>query len=132
MIDVEDRLVQSLSAPYAGRVHDNRLGDDAQDTLPPCGLLQDTGFQGDKPAHVDPYHPKQKPRGTERTAEEKAENTRISSIRMLVAHAIAGVKRCRMVKDVLRHTTSHFADQVMEVAGGLHHFRATLRYVSLE
>ena len=28
MIDVEDRLVQYLSDPYAGRVHDTRICDD--------------------------------------------------------------------------------------------------------
>jgi hypothetical protein len=132
MIDVEDRLVPYRSATYAGRVHDTRMCDDAHDTFPPCGLLQDTGFQGDKPEHVDTYQPKKKPRGKELTPEEKAENTMISSIRILVEHIISGVKRCRIVKDVLRNTPSQFSDQVMEVACGLHNFRTTLRYVSLE
>ena len=131
IIDVEDRLVQYLSDTYPGRVHDKRIGDDEGSTFPPCGLLQDTGFQGDKQDHVDTYQPKKKPQGKELTEEDKAEHTMISSIRILVEHVISGVKRCRIVKDVFRNTTAKFSDQVMEIACGLHNFRATLRYVPL-
>ena len=49
IIDVEDRLVQYLSDTYAGRVHDKRICDEENYTFPPCGLFQDTGFQGYKP-----------------------------------------------------------------------------------
>jgi hypothetical protein len=52
----------------------------------------------------------------------------IASIRLLVEHAIAGVKRCRIVHEVLRNTKAHFDDLVMEIACGLHNFRTTLRY----
>jgi hypothetical protein len=47
-----------------------------------------------------------KPKGRELTEAEKAKNTIISSIRILVEHIIAGVKRCRIVKDVFRNTLS--------------------------
>jgi len=78
---------------------------------------------------VHTYQPKKKPKGKELTPEEKAENKIISSIRILVEHIISGVKRCRIVKDVFRNTKDHFADQVMEIACGLHNFRTKLRYV---
>jgi len=124
--------VQYLSGTYGGRVHDKRICDEEEYQFPPCGLFQDTGFQGYKPDHVDTYQPKKKPQDKELTDEEKAENTMIASIRILVEHVIAGVKRCRIVKDVFRNTTTHFADQVMEIACGLHNFRATWRYATLE
>ena len=124
--------MQYLSGTYGGRVHDNRICDEEAYQFPPCGLFQDTGFQGYKPDHVDTYQPKKKPQGKELTDEEKAENTMIASIRILVEHVIAGVKRCRIVKDVFRNTKNHFADQVMEIACGLHNFRATWRYATLE
>ena len=124
--------MQYLSGTYGGRVHDKRICDEEAYQFPPCGLFQDTGFQGYKPDHVDTYQPKKKPRGKELTDEEKAENTMIASIRILVEHVIAGVKRCRIVKDVFRNTKNHFADQVMEIACGLHNFRATWRYATLE
>jgi hypothetical protein len=40
-----------------------------------------------------------------------------------VEHAIAGVKRSRIVKDTLRNTKENFSDLVIEVACGLHNWR---------
>ncbi len=101
--DVEDRLVRYLSETYPGRVHDKHICDAEELVFPSdIGLFQDTGFQGYHPAGVHIYQPKKKPKGKELTPEEKAENTIISSIRILIEHIIAGVKRCRIVKDVFR------------------------------
>jgi hypothetical protein len=44
-----------------------------------------------------------------------------------VAQVIAGVKRCRMVKDIFRNTMAKFDDLVMAMACGLHNFRVTFR-----
>jgi hypothetical protein len=95
-------------------------------------LLKDTGFQGFEPDKVLTYQPKKKPRGHELSAEDKAENTMMARMRLLVEHAIAGVKRCRIVHEVLRNTKTHFDDLAMEIACGLHNFRTTLRYNPLE
>ena len=43
----------------------------------------------------------------------------ISGVRVVVEHVIAGVKRCRIVKDVLRLTKQGISDLVMEIACGL-------------
>ena len=130
---MEDRLVRYLSETYPGRVHDKHICDVAELVFPSdIGLFQDTGCQGYHPAGVHIYQPKKKPKEKELTPEEKAENTIISSIRILIEHIIAGVKRCRIVKDVFRNTKRYFADQVMEIACGLHNFRTTLRYNTFE
>ena len=55
-------------------------------------------------------------------------NSLISSARVVVEHVIAGVKRCRIVKDVLRLTTAGISDLVMEIACGLHNLRVSLRH----
>jgi hypothetical protein len=55
-------------------------------------------------------------------------NSLISSVRVLVENVIAGVKRCRIVKDVFRNTKSDFSDLAMEVACGLHNFRVDCRH----
>jgi DDE superfamily endonuclease len=103
--DVEERLVRYLSETYPGRVHDKHMGDAEELVFPAnIGLFQDTGFQGYHPTGVDIYQPKKKPKGKELTPEEKEENMIISSIRILIEHIIAGVKRCRIVKDVFRNT----------------------------
>jgi hypothetical protein len=46
----------------------------------------------------------------------------------VVEHLIAGIKRCRMVKDVLRLTKPGISDRVMEIACGLHKLRVSCRY----
>lgn len=55
-------------------------------------------------------------------------NGLISGMRVLVENVIAGVKRCRIVKDVFRSTKSGFSDLAMEVACGLHNFRVESRH----
>jgi hypothetical protein len=133
IIAIEERLVRYLSQTLAGRVHDKRMGEEEDSTFPPgCVLLKDTGFQGFEPENVCPYHPKKTPSNHERSAAENVENQMMSSIRILVEPVLAGVKRCRMVHDVLRHTKAHFDDRVMEIACGLHNFRTRLRYNMLE
>lgn len=46
----------------------------------------------------------------------------------MVEHVIAGVKRCRIVKDVLRLRRAGISDRVMEVACGLHNLRVSHRH----
>lgn len=58
---------------------------------------------------------------------EKFFNTIFSSARVVVEHTIAGVKRCRIVKDVLRLTKDGISDLVMEIACGLHNLRCACR-----
>ncbi len=55
-------------------------------------------------------------------------NQVFSSLRLVVEHAIAGVKRCRIVKDVLRLTKAGSSDRVMEIACGLHNLRVACRH----
>ena len=54
----------------------------------------------------------------------------ISRSRIVVEHVIAGIKRCRIVKDVLRNTRIEFEDIVMEIACALHNFRQKIRLKS--
>jgi len=133
IVDIEERRVRYLSHTYAGRIHDKRICDEEDYTFPPgCILFKDTGFQGFEPERVSTYQPKKKPRKHELSTEEKAENQIIASIRILIEHVLAGVKRCRIVHDVLRNTKAHFDDLVMEIACGLHNFRTALRSNMLE
>jgi hypothetical protein len=59
---------------------------------------------------------------------DKFLNHLISSARVVVENVIAGVKRCRIVKDVLRLTTDGMSDLVMEIACGLHNLRVSCRH----
>ena len=62
------------------------------------------------------------------SAGERRLNHLISSVRVVVEHVIAGVKRCRMFKDVLRLTKKGGSDLVMEIACGLHNLRVSCRH----
>ena len=59
---------------------------------------------------------------------ERLLNGLFSSMRVVVEHVIAGVKRCRIVKDVLRLTKADISDRVMEIACGLHNLRVSCRH----
>src|SRR3979409_1382990 len=58
---------------------------------------------------------------------EKRHNRALARIRVRVEHALAGVKRARIVKDILRNTKAQFSDLVMAVACGLHNLRVQVR-----
>jgi hypothetical protein len=85
------------------------------------------GFQGFVLADVTIVPPKKKPRGGELTPPEKANNHRISSIRIRIEHAIGGVKRYRIVKDKIRLLKDSIRDTIMETCCGLHNFRLQYR-----
>ena len=55
-------------------------------------------------------------------------NPLISSARVVVENVIAGVKRCRIVKAVLRLTKAGVSDLIMEIACGLHNLRVSCRH----
>jgi len=68
------------------------------------------------------------PTGQELSVGDRFLNHLISSARVVVENVLAGVKRCRIVKEVLRLTTAGIADLVMEIACGLHNLRVSCRH----
>jgi len=58
---------------------------------------------------------------------EKFLNRIFSSVRVVVEHSICGIKRCRIVKEVLRLRRVGISDRVMEIACGLHNLRVSSR-----
>jgi len=55
-------------------------------------------------------------------------NKVVSGTRVQVENILAGVKRCRIVKEVFRNTKPGFSDRAMEVACGLHNLRTECRH----
>ena len=70
--------------------------------------------------------PTKKPKGKELSDVQKKENKKISSFRILVEHAIGGVKKCRIVKERFRCRKFGFDDLVILIACGLHNFRISM------
>jgi hypothetical protein len=128
VVGLEDRQIKGLSGTHEGKKHDKKICDEEGTRLPEgSDVYRDTGFQGHEMHGVNIHQPKKKPRGGELTDEEKENNRLISRIRVIVEHVIAGVKRCRIVKDVFRNTLSGYDDDAIELACGLHNFRSYCR-----
>jgi hypothetical protein len=127
LLSTPQRRVLWLSKTFDGSLHDKKICD-SQPIHFPSGitLWQDTGFLGHNPINVTVKMPTKKPKGKELSDEQKENNRSISSFRVLVEHAIGGVKRCRIVKDRFRCHKFGFDDLVMELACGLHNLRITL------
>jgi hypothetical protein len=129
LINAHTTKVVYLSPTVAGKTHDKKAADGAQIGYPTNATLgKDTGFQGYEPAGVLTQQPQKKPRGRELSVADTFLNSLISSARVVVENVLAGVKRCRIVKEVLRLTTEGIADLVMEIACGLHNLRVSCRH----
>ncbi len=129
LINETTSKVVYLGPTEPGKTHDKKAADQAQIAYPINATLdKDTGFQGYEPAGVLTQQPKKKPKGQELSVGEQLLNHLFSSARVVVENVIAGVKRCRIVKDVLRLTKANVSDLVMEIACGLHNLRVSCRH----
>jgi len=125
---LDDIQIKYLGKTHEGKKHDKKICDEENITVPAgSDLYRDSGFQGHELPGVNIHQPKKKPRGGELSVVDKVQNRLISSVRVVVEHVIAGVKRCRIVKDIFRNTKEEYDDMVMELACGLHNFRSEHR-----
>jgi hypothetical protein len=107
-----------------GSVHDKTIADEYPLILPIGSFLkQDLGFVGHKPNNVTIEMPFKKPKNKELTFSQKLFNKLLASTRIVVEHANSGVKRLKIVKDIIRIHCSKFRDTVIVVACALHNFR---------
>jgi hypothetical protein len=127
VVVTQARRVQFLSRTAPGRRHDKHLAEPISDLPAGALVLGDSGFQGWQPAGARVILPAKKPRGGELHPATVATNHALASCRVVVEHALAGVKRCRIVSDVFRHLKPRFTDLVMTIACGLHNFRTAAR-----
>jgi len=115
-------LVRSDTFP--GHTHD-KTGANEQAVFDPrpkeVQVHLDLGFLGVPKEHPEGTFslPEKKPKGQALSEEAKARNHQKSRRRVLVEHALGGVKRFRAVADVLRNARDVFADRLILVACGL-------------
>lgn len=129
LLSSDSKRVVYLGPTSAGSVHDKKLADESGLIFPADALvLKDTGFQGYEPTGgCATLQPKKKPRGRELHSVQKTINQVIARVRVGVEHAIAGVKRCRIVADTFRNLRAGFVDDAMSIASGLHNLRVVTR-----
>jgi hypothetical protein len=115
------KKVLFLSPTKHGKVHDKKMSDKngiASHIPEDVSLIVDTGFQGIQKIHENTLIPKKKPRGGFLTDGEKAWNKLISSTRIVVEHAIGGIKRFGAASHIFRNKKG-LDDQFMVVCSGL-------------
>ncbi len=124
----KDRYVHYLSATYEGSIHDKKIADEEDfEFTQTIVLLQDLGFQGYSPQHVEVVLPIKKAKGKELTKEEKLFNKGQAQKRVYVEHAIRGVKILHIVKGKIRSYLHAWRDLVCYLACGIHNFKIYLK-----
>lgn len=123
MISTPNQYVFFLSKTYSGKVHDSKIAHTEDCTYPEgIRLYKDTGYVGYIPKSVIEMAPFKKPRKKQLSILQKWFNKTISTVRIAVEHAIAGIKRCRIIKERCR-VKYHLRELFLLIATGLHNFR---------
>lgn len=129
IVSDEKKKILFLSPTKSGRRHDKRIIDKSILKIPDTvGKWADTGFIGLDKLFENTVIPKKGTKKNPLSLADKANNNVISSFRVVVEHAIAGIKRFRILTDTLRNKIGLFDDVAMEVCSGLWNFH--LRYAS--
>lgn len=132
IMSTRKKRVGFLSKTVEGKQHDfAMLKTQAPPRYIPVTVRQrvDLGFQGYQkqfPNHTVSM-PERKPRTTELSTTVKEQNKRKSSIRVLVEHALGGVKRLNIVAAVFRNKVKDFDDRVMLIACGLWNYHLDMK-----
>ncbi|MFD2784628.1 transposase family protein [Hymenobacter rubripertinctus] len=120
----DTQYLHYLSPTESGRVDDKKVADEYPLHLPAGSVLrQDLGFVGHYPPGVGVEMPHKKPPKGELSFSQLIYNQMLSPLRVVIEHVHSGIKRVRMVKEVVRVRGDWFRDTVMVVACGLHNFR---------
>lgn len=118
----ENKRILIATQTKSGRRHDKKLADKVSlfEHIPEkVAVWVDTGFQGILKQHSNTCIPKKHTRGKPLTENEKGNNRVISSFRVVVEHAISGIKRFKAYSDIWRNKLRNLDDMVMRIACGL-------------
>jgi IS5 family transposase len=114
-----------LGKSKTGRRHDWRIAERQQllDQLPPeVTAWMDSGFIGADRVHSNSQICAKATKKHPLTKAQKQNNRVISSFRIPVEHANAGMKRMKAAADIWRNKTGGMDDHVMLIAAGLWNF----------
>jgi hypothetical protein len=127
-----DKRILILGKTVPGSQHDYSLFkeefDPKIDWFASTEASTDLGYQGIKTAYLSPEHihiPHKKPRKSKQnpdpqlTRKQKRENRQIGRVRVLVEHAIGGMKVFRVLTIRLRNHLKHLADDFIFATAGL-------------
>lgn len=132
IISTKKKRINFLSKTVEGKQHDFTI---LKSQAPPKYIPPevkahlDLGFKGYQKQYPDSRvsMPQRKPRTRELSKTVKEQNKRKSSVRVLVEHAIGGIKRLNIVAQVYRNKVKDFDDKVMLISSGLWNYHLDMR-----
>lgn len=118
----EKKRILVVSPTKAGRRHDKCIAD--KFSLLSCiphtvGVFADSGFQGIQHGHPNTAVTKRGRKNAPLSLKDRADNHLIASLRIVVEHAIGGMKRFRILVDRLRMKMSVLEDSLPVICAGL-------------
>lgn len=107
-----------------GAVHDKKIADEENCQYPPgIRLRQDAGFQGYEPKNITIVMPFKKPKNGILNSMQRWFNQYVGQRRIVVEHAIRGIKRCRIVQHPCRLKGYFIRDKIMNICTAIHNIR---------
>ncbi|MBE7550764.1 MAG: hypothetical protein HS126_24305 [Anaerolineales bacterium] len=128
------KLILFVGRTFHGRHHDYAMlkaeFPSDQPWFETIKLLVDLGFQGIQTDYAGqgiqlPYKKPRKSKSrpdAQLTDQQKLENRALSKVRILVEHAIGGIKRYGILVQPFRNRKENFQDDVIAIAAGLWNF----------
>jgi len=119
--DTKKRILV-VTKQKSGRRHDKRLADKESvfEMIPKeISVMADTAFIGEAKVHQNMLIPKKKTKKRPLTEDDKEMNKLISSYRVIVEHAIGGIKRYRCMSEKLRNHKPFIDDTFILLSAGL-------------
>lgn len=134
MISTPEKVIVFLGYTFPGRTHDYKMlkaelspelnwfvGLSVLVDLGYLGIQTDYAGQHIKRPHKKPRKSKQQP-DTCLTVTQKADNKALSQVRILIEHAIGGIKRYNILVDRFRNHRHNFQDDVIAICAALWNF----------
>lgn len=121
----EKKKILIMTQTKSGRRHDKRLTDKAglPNIIPNnVTIFSDTGLQGIQTIHPNTLIPKKATKKNPLTEEDKQNNRIISGLRIVVEHAIGGMKRFHAACDIYRNRIPNTDDLFFLLSAGLWNF----------
>jgi len=133
----EYRYIHFLGDTWRGAIHDKKMADYElphfqMEGLDQLWLAKDTAYESYCPEGITLLEPFRARRNKPLTQLQKKINTWVSSVRIVVEHAIGGLKRLRIVSEKWRSRVDGRLDQAINIAAGLHNLRTVMRRTSYQ
>ncbi len=116
---VDKNLQKIICTAFSnGKKHDFRLFKDSKTQIhPSISVLTDSGYQGLQKIHSNTQMPKKRSKKNPLTPEDKRNNRRLSSDRVLNENVIGSLKRFKIISDRYRNRRKRFLLRFNLIAG---------------